>query len=291
MPNSLLLVNIATNILSALSLAISLLLDIKNRKTYGLSNPNGIFGVIMRIAFFIWNILSPIVLNHAEKYVVEGASIAEQRIGITSVFCILQMAVSLGVMCLFAIFFYYWISMSALLPKSKLVAIPIFVAVYYLVYLIFFFGPLLIWKGQLLQYSFWRPMCQAAVQILLECFLVPVLFYFIYALFTYIASKSTVGNSGGTSMFDNVSQALIRIICTNILLIIYLALAPATLLVLDNQLPQCPLAPQAFLNLTGFSVSLIYLGKYIVVKKSLPLSVPSRKKSATTHQVEYRALD
>ncbi|KAI8897494.1 hypothetical protein BC833DRAFT_621182 [Globomyces pollinis-pini] len=297
MPNALLWVNIATNIISGLALAISLLLDINNRKTTGLSSPNGIIGVIMRTTFLIWNILSPIVLNHAEQYAVEGASIAEQRIGVTTVFSIVQVSISLGVMCLFATFFYYWISVSALLPKSKLVgsaktfvdqhplAIPIFVAVYYLVYLCFYFGPLLMWKGQLLRYSFWRQLCQAVVQILIGCFLAPVLFYFIYALFKYKTSKSTVGDSENHSNFDVVSHALIRIIFTNIALIFYMVLASATLLVVDVSLifQEIPLThplytsravtrstvAQAFLNLTGFSVSLMYLGKYIKVVNSI----------------------
>ncbi|KAI8897495.1 hypothetical protein BC833DRAFT_40573 [Globomyces pollinis-pini] len=308
MANSLTLANNATSIISAASLLISLVLDFKNRKTSGLSSPNGIIGLVMRTALLIWGILGPLLLSIGDKYVTEGGSVAEQRIAMTVVFSIIQMCTTIGAMGLLATFFYYWVSVSALLPKSKVVgtakklvdqyplAVPIFFAVYYLIYLCFFFGPLLVWPGQqLLRYSFWRALCQATIQILTGSFLIPVFFYLIYALIRYIASKSIVRDSGDNSKFDKVAQALVRIICTNIALIVYLVLAPATLLVLDRTLifQEIPLthplyvrratsmgtAAQAILNLTGFSVSLIFLGKYIVVKKRGSSAGSSQKKS------------
>ncbi|KAI8900652.1 hypothetical protein BC833DRAFT_580881 [Globomyces pollinis-pini] len=83
-----------------------------------------------------------------------------------------------------------------------------------------------------------------------------------------------------------------------------MVLAPATLLVLDRTLlfQEIPLthplyvrraastatAPQALLNLTGFCVSFIYLGKYIVVKN---FGRSTGKKSSTnTSQVQNPAI-
>ncbi|KAI8894296.1 hypothetical protein BC833DRAFT_605455, partial [Globomyces pollinis-pini] len=187
------------------------------------------------------------------------------------------------------------------MPQSKLLAnfkklidkyplmIPIGLAVYYVIYLCCFFGPLLVWNGQWLRYSFWRALIQALVQIILGLFLLPVLLYLIFALVRYIASKSIA--KSGESGFDNVTMALLRIIFTNIVLICFLILAPATNLVLDRTLlfQEIPLThpvyskpaitlmgtPQTITNLVGFFISLIFLGKYITVKK--------RTTSASSH--------
>ncbi|KAI8894295.1 hypothetical protein BC833DRAFT_624089 [Globomyces pollinis-pini] len=290
---SLKIINIGTLCLSSVSLFGSIALDMKNRKTAGLTTPNGVIGLILRISLFVWSIESIFVALKAETYVTDNMSLVEQRVGITPNFTAAQATVSLATICLFGIFIYYWVSVSALMPQSKLLGdakkmidkyplmVPIGLAVYYVIYLGFFFGPLVIWNGQLLRYSFWRALIQAVVQIILGLFLLPVLLYLIYALIRYIAAKS-IAQSGETGL-DKVTMALLRIIFTNIALIFFLILAPATNLVLDRTLlfQEIPFThpvyskpattmmgvAQGITGLVGFIVSLIFLGKYMPVKR------------------------
>ncbi|KAJ2987872.1 hypothetical protein HDV02_005908, partial [Globomyces sp. JEL0801] len=107
------------------------------------------------------------------------------------------------------------------------------------------------------------------VQIILGLFLLPVLLYLIFALVRYIAMKSIA--KSGESVFDKVIMALLRIIFTNIILICFLVISPATNLVLDRTLlfQEIPLthpvyskpattsmtATQTITNLHGFIVS------------------------------------
>ncbi|KAI8894297.1 hypothetical protein BC833DRAFT_652213 [Globomyces pollinis-pini] len=287
------ILNLGALALSGIMVFVSVILDVKNRKTAGFGTPNGVIGLILRISMFTWSIESAFVYLKAETYVIDNMSLAEQRVGINPNFTAAQATISLAVMCLFGIFTYYWVSVSALMPQSKLLGnakkmidnnplmVPIGLIVYYVIYLGFFFGPLFIWNGQILRYTFWRALIQAVVQIILGLFLLPVLLYLVYALVRYIATKS-IAKSGETG-YDKVTLALIRIIFTNIVLICFLILAPATNLVLDRTLlfqeislshpvyskPATTMmgAPQTITNLSGFFVSLIFLGKYITVKQ------------------------
>ncbi|KAI8892702.1 hypothetical protein BC833DRAFT_662184 [Globomyces pollinis-pini] len=287
------ILNFSALALSSFSLLVSIALDVKNRKTAGLMSSNGIIGLILRISLCLGVLLSVLVNIKGETYVTDNKSLAEKRIGVTFYLCGAQATVSLAIICLFATFTYYWVSVSALLPKSKLLGkvkilidryplmIPIGIAVYYVIYLGFFFGPLLIWNGQLLRYSFWRALIQAIVQIILGLFLLPVLLYLVYSFVRYMAVKSIA--QSGDNNFDKVTMALLRIMFTNVVLTCFLILAPATNLVLDRTLlfqeislthpiysrPAMTMMslPQGIMNLTGFFVSLIFLGKYITVKR------------------------
>ncbi|KAJ2995049.1 hypothetical protein HDV02_001126 [Globomyces sp. JEL0801] len=287
------ILNFSALALSSFSLLVSIALDVKNRKTAGLMSSNGIIGLILRISLCLGVLLSVLVNIKGETYVTDNKSLAEQRIGVTFYLCGAQATVSLAIICLFATFTYYWVSVSALLPKSKLLGkvkilidryplmIPIGITVYYVIYLALYFGPLLIWSEQLLRYSYWRTVIQSMLQIILGIFLLPVLLYLIYALFRCMAMKAIA--RPGEPVFDKVSKALLRIIFTNIVLICFLILAPATNLVLDRTLlfqeisqthpvyskPAITMmgVPQGITSLAGFVVSLIFLGKYITVKQ------------------------
>ncbi|KAJ2984704.1 hypothetical protein HDV02_000936, partial [Globomyces sp. JEL0801] len=112
--------NYATLAISTVTLLGSIILDVKNRKTAGLTTANGIIGLILRISLFIWSIESLIVYIKGETYVIDNLLMAEQRVGITPYFVAAQLTISLSIMCLFATFLYYWVSVSSLLPNSKL---------------------------------------------------------------------------------------------------------------------------------------------------------------------------
>ncbi|KAJ2992756.1 hypothetical protein HDV02_002868 [Globomyces sp. JEL0801] len=285
---SLIYLNLTTLGLSVISIISSIVLDVKYWKTSGLTTPNGIIGLIMRISSLLWCVQVVAVLFKAEKFVTESKSLVEQRMGITVDLCAAQVFVTLNVMCIFASFIYYWISVATMLPISKLLGktkklidkhplmVPIGLLVYYLIYLACFFGPLLVWKGQLLRYSYWRVLIQAMVQILLGLFLLPVLIYLINALYRFITAKDASQDSANDELVRKVTMALIRMILTNMMLIVFMIMAPATNLVLDRTLlfeeiqithpiysqsaTTMFTSTQSIVNLTGFFISLLFWG-------------------------------
>ncbi|KAI8892701.1 hypothetical protein BC833DRAFT_348452 [Globomyces pollinis-pini] len=121
------------------------------------------------------------------------------------------------------------------------------------------------------------------VQILLGLFLLPVLIYLINALYRFITAKDASQDSANDELVRKVTMALIRMILTNMMLIVFMIMAPATNLVLDRTLlfeeiqithpiyaqsaTTMFTSTQSIVNLTGFFISLLFLGKYTTRKK------------------------